>query len=316
MPAPVVSVGNLAMGGRGKTPTAALVASLLVEAGERPSIISRGYKRERPEDGAVVVSDGIRQLADVARAGDEPVMMARRVPGAVVVVSEVRSIAAALAESAYGATVHVLDDGFQHRSLRRDIDLVLISPKDLGDRRLPFGKLRSSVRALGGADAIVVDDGSVEDIRTKVATLIDRERTALFSLERRLGPARWIEAPAGKALDSGVPAGLSVVALAGIARPERFIETLERAGFVVADRVIFRDHHPFTVADLSRVRAALRRTAAACVATTEKDAVRLLPFRPLGIPVAMLPLEVAIEPAAEFKAWLMRRLAEVRACRR
>ncbi len=102
------------MGGRGKTPVVAYVARLLVEAGERPAILSRGYGRRRQEDGVVVVSDGRHLLADLDRSGDEPLMLARTVPGAAVLVCERRALAGALAERRFGATVHVLDDGFQH----------------------------------------------------------------------------------------------------------------------------------------------------------------------------------------------------------
>jgi len=118
---PTVSVGNIAMGGRGKTPVVAHIARLLIEAGERPAILSRGYRRRRPEDGAVIVSDGTHILADIDRSGDEPLMLARMVPGAAVVVCEVRTVAAALASRVLRTTVNLLDDGFQHRAMRRDV---------------------------------------------------------------------------------------------------------------------------------------------------------------------------------------------------
>lgn len=315
MRAPVVSVGNLALGGRGKTPTTALVASLLVEAGERPAIISRGYKRQQHEDGAIIVSDGERQLADVTRAGDEPVMLSRRVPGAAVVVSDVRAIGAAFAESALGATVHVLDDGFQHRSMRRDIDLVLVTPKDLLDRRLPFGRLRSPVRALASADAVIVDEGTIAEVEARLAPVVDRRKVRLFVLERRLGKPRWLQTPLGIARHDEVPPGARVVAAAGIARPRRFADSLQAQGFDVADVVQFPDHHVFSRADLERLEAAIQRTGAEFVATTEKDAIRWLPLRPLGVPMAVAPLEVAVQPESDFKDWLLSRLAEVRACR-
>jgi hypothetical protein len=148
----VISVGNLAMGGRGKTPLVAYIASLLLEAGERPAILSRGYGRRRVEDGVVVVSDGVRLLADLDRSGDEPLMLARALPGVMVFVSESRTIAAALAGRVFGATVLVLDDGFQHRAIARDVDIVVVTPADLDDRRAPFGRLRESVSALSRAD--------------------------------------------------------------------------------------------------------------------------------------------------------------------
>ena len=152
-----LSVGNLAFGGRGKTPLVAMLARHFLAKGERPAILSRGYARRRPDAGAVIVSDGRHLLADLDRAGDEPLMLARSVPGAIVVVCDVRAIAAALARQALGATVLILDDGFQHRAVARDIDLVVVTPEDLTGRRAPFGRLREPVSALARAHAVIVD---------------------------------------------------------------------------------------------------------------------------------------------------------------
>src|SRR5687767_5027213 len=151
----VVSVGNIAFGGRGKTPTVAFIVRLLSEMGERPAVVSRGYGRRRVEDGVVVVSDGRRLLADLDRAGDEPLMLARELPGVPVLVCEQRAIAGALARRAFAATALVLDDGFQHRQMARDVDVVLVSPADLQGRRVPFGRLREAPRALARADAVI-----------------------------------------------------------------------------------------------------------------------------------------------------------------
>ena len=134
-----ISIGNLAMGGRGKTPMAIHLARLLLEAGERPAVLSRGYGRRYVEDGVVIVSDGAAIRADLDRSGDEPMLIALAVPGAAVLVSDERRLAAVLAERVLGTTVHVLDDGFQHRTMARDVDIVIITPGDLADRRVPFG---------------------------------------------------------------------------------------------------------------------------------------------------------------------------------
>jgi tetraacyldisaccharide 4'-kinase len=151
----VVSVGNIAFGGRGKTPTVAHIARLLVEMGERPAVLSRGYGRRIVEDGVVVVSDGRRLLADVDRAGDEPLMLARDLPGIPVLVCEQRAVAGALARHRFGCTALVLDDGFQHRQMARDVDVVLVAPEDLTGRRAPFGRLRESPSVLARADALI-----------------------------------------------------------------------------------------------------------------------------------------------------------------
>jgi len=288
------------MGGRGKTPLVALVAKLLLAAGERPAILSRGYGRRIREDGVVVVSDGVHLSADLDRSGDEPLMLAHTVPGAAVLVCEQRAIAAALADRVIGATVHILDDGFQHRSMRRDLDIVVIAPEDLKDRRVPFGRLRESPRALRAADAIVID-GRREDVDLGASSC------PTFVMTRHLGEPAAIEP------SHAAPArGAKVVAVAGIAGPERFQRALEAAGWSVARLLPFRDHHRYVPADLRAFDQAVRETGAECVLTTEKDAVRLRPLRPLSVPVFAVPLTVALDPSAAFETWLRDRLREIR----
>jgi len=278
-----------------------------VEVGERPAILSRGYRRRLPEDGVVVVSDGRHLRADLDRSGDEPLMLARRVPGAAVLVCDVRATAAALAETALGVTVHVLDDGFQHRSLIRDLNLVLVSPADLDDRRIPFGRLRSPVRSLERADAVIVDGGTEADVAHRLDPVIDRSNTAVFTLRRTLAPPVWIEAPDVR---RPVPTrDEPLVVVAGIAQPERFVRSLEADGWTVADLITFADHHPYEASDLTRIERVARGRV---VATTEKDAVRLLPLRPLPMVIMYLPLVAAVEPADTFGEWLVQKLAEVR----
>ena len=306
--APVISVGNLAMGGRGKTPVVRLITRWLVEAGERPSILSRGYGRRTAEPGVVIVSDGSHVLADLDRSGDEPLMLARALPGAAVLVCDVRATAAALAERALGCTVHVLDDGFQH-PIRRDVDIVLVAPDDLTARRLPFGRLREPVTALARAAAVVIDDGGASD-EAHAATVREIARVSpqarVFRLVRTLGQVLDFDGPAD--FDRGKP----VIALAGIANPERFARALVDAGWIVADLVAFPDHHRYRARDIRRIADAARATNASAILTTEKDGVRLRPLRPLRtpVPVGIVPLDVRIEP--DLQPWLAERLAAVR----
>jgi tetraacyldisaccharide 4'-kinase len=304
--APVVSIGNLAMGGRGKTPVAALVARLLVAAGEKPAILSRGYRRRAPDDGVVIVSDGQHILADLDRSGDEPLLLARLAPGAAVLVHEQRAMAAAVAERVTGASVHVLDDGFQHASLGRDVDLVIVNPDDLTGRPLPLGRLRSPVSALRNAHAVIID-GSTDDARARVASVVSPQ-TTVFELERRLrGPTPIEPERAWPSADR------RIVAIAGIAGPERFEAALRTSGWDVAALLAFSDHHRYERKDLDRIRAAMESAGAVGALTTEKDAVRLLRLRPLPVPIASVPLEVEITPAAAFRDWLVTRVREARA---
>lgn len=305
-PVPVISVGNIAHGGRGKTPLVAHLARLLRAHGERPAILTRGYHRRRREDGVVVVSDGHSLLADLDRSGDEPLMLAESLPGVSVLVSETRVVAAALAERAFGATVHILDDGFQHRALARDIDLALVSPEDFGDRRVPFGRLRESPAALGRADAVILDAPSEIPWPGDNRLSAVRQR---FRLTRTLGSP--VPVDAAPVLDRSTP----IVAVAGLASPERFRWLLETDGWTVARFVTFRDHHRFTASDIAAIVAAAREARAQAVVTTAKDAMRLRPFGAFPVPLVVLPLAVTVEPAETFEAWMLGRLAGARKAR-
>jgi tetraacyldisaccharide 4'-kinase len=296
----VISVGNLAMGGRGKTPLTAHVARLLIAAGERPAILSRGYGRREVEDGVTVVSDGAAIVADLDRSGDEPLMLARALPGAIVLVCDQRAIAAALAEHVFHASVLILDDGFQHRAVARDVDLVLVAEEDLRGRPMPFGRLREPVSALRRADALIAD-GEPE----AMAALGHGGPT--FRLERHLGPAFSLD-PAQPLLSEV----REVLAVAGIAQPERFFSALPGRGWQVAKTLAFPDHHHYTRQDIQRIVDAARAAGVTAMVTTAKDAVRLDAWRPLPLAVGVVPLEVAVEPAAEFRPWLFGRLAAAR----
>ena len=288
------------MGGRGKTPLVAYLARTLLAAGERPAILSRGYGRRRVEDGVVVVSDGDHVLADVDRAGDEPLMLARSLPGAMVLVCEQRAMAASLASRTLGATVLLLDDGFQHRAMHRDLDLVIVSSSDLRARRLPFGPLREGPGALRRAHGIVIDGEMADADRGKLPV-------PAFVMRRKLGIARPLESrhssPAPRA---------KVVAVSAIAQPERFSQALAAEGWEIARTLSFRDHHRFSATDLAAIAAAVRDTQAAGVLTTEKDAIRLLAFRPLPVAISVVPLVVTFDPPRAFDTWFSARIQEIR----
>ena len=307
---PVISVGNLAVGGSGKTPVAALVARLLAGMGERPAILSRGYARTDPEPGVTVVSDGVRLCADLARAGDEPLMLARALPGTAVLVCPDRFLAGRLAERHLGATVHVLDDGFQHVALLRDVDLLLVDAADLASpRTLPAGRLREPLDAARHADAILVE-GADGPIALPAAAGVP-DGIPCFALLRDFEPPVE-ETPGGP---RPLPAGTPVLAACGIARPERFFDRLVRDGITVADRAAFRDHHPYTRADLERLAARARVAGVDVLLTTDKDLVRLLPLRPWPLRVAVRPMTARVEPAGEFAAWLADRVRRAHARR-
>lgn len=294
---PVVSVGNLAVGGRGKTPVVSYVAKLLMELGERPAVLSRGYARREAADGVVVVRDPKDIRADIDRAGDEPLMLARQLPGAIVLSSPDRYLAGRLAEHHFDATVHILDDGFQHLQLDRDVDLVIVGRDDVMEPvTLPSGRLREPMDTLVAADAVLTSDPDVE-VDTRGVDI------PVFRLSRRIGR------PVGISLDGEARAAF---VLAGIASPDRFVGDVRATGWQVAGTLAFPDHHPYSARDLDRIVTAARTAGAAAILTTEKDYVRLLRFRPFGMPIGWLPLTMEPDAPNDFRLWLAGSIAAAR----
>jgi tetraacyldisaccharide 4'-kinase len=300
----VISVGNIAVGGRRKTPIVAVLARWLIEQGERPAILSRGYAREQPRDGVVVVRDASTVLAPLADAGDEPFLLAQGLTGCAVLVCADRYLAGRLAESRLGCTVHLLDDGFQHFAVARDVDLVVVDRQDVtGGQVLPHGRLREPPDVLDAADALIWLGDRPDGNEPQRPQFIARDR---HGVPRRL--ASSLEVP-----PLAPPA--RVVGVAAIAEPERFFDDLRAAGWELADVLGFPDHHPFDQQDLERVATRVRETGALAVLTTEKDGVRLEARRELPFPAAAVPLGVDIDPREAFFSWLAARLEAARSRR-
>jgi len=297
---PVVSVGNLRVGGSGKTPIVEHIARVLADAGYTPAILSRGYGRRSPSSSPTVVSDGARILAAVDTAGDEPLMLARALQhtGVRVVVGADRFSAGRLAETRLGATVHILDDGFQHFRLARDVDLVVTGEHDLSDEPLPYGRLREPLASAAAADAVLVDAGYQDAAERVGRALLARNA---YHITRSLLPPRMV----GSGDTVVLPNDSRVFAFAGIARPGRFFADLTSAGWDVVGTRSFRDHCRFSAGDVARITGAAKKAGAAIVLTTDKDAVRLPLASSMTMPMASVPLRSTVEPAGEFRAWLL-----------
>ena len=308
---PVVSVGALAAGGSGKTPFVAALARMLVEMGERPAVLSRGYGRADPVEGAAVIRDFEGTVGSLAVAGDEPWMLARALDGVAVVVAEDRHLAGRLAETRLGATVHVLDDGFQHLPLERGTDLVLLSAADLDDPRvLPAGRLRERLATARRADALLLVDVPA-DGRARVEA--ELRPACLFEVRRRSGPVP-VHGPDGGG--DGLAPGSRVAAVAGIARPERFFDDLRAAGFDVVRTATFADHHRYGRREADRIQKEARRAGAEAIVTTDKDFVRLETWLPFDPVLATMPLTCSVTPEAPFRAVIAARLGAERSASR
>ena len=256
---PVISVGSLSAGGAGKTPVVVMLAELLTARGYEVRVLTRGYGRAgRGVERVVLGADG---SGDARRLGDEPVMMARRVAQfgkrAAVWVGADRHKAGRLAEARDEPgqrVVYLLDDGFQHRKLARDVDVVVLTRRELDDELLPVGNLREPLGAMQRADVVVLreDDGFAGGISGRAATwFIKRE------------------------LRFGRPVPTRAVVFCGLARPEGFFAMAETAGVVVAAVSIFRDHHAYSTSDIDGLVELARVHGADGFVTTEKDAVKL-----------------------------------------
>lgn len=301
LPCPVVCVGNLTVGGTGKTPMVIMVARRVVAAGRKVCILLRGYGRAGTT--VEVVSDGRDLLLDWQQAGDEAILLGRLLPGVPIVVGGDRAEAGKVALRRFGPDTILLDDGFQHRQLHRDLDLVMVDATDPfgGGRLLPRGRLREPVVALRRAHAIILS-------RTDQAP-------GLAGLRRRL---EQIVPGAPQILTRHRPAGLAnlaagedrpleslrnrrVLAVSGIANPAGFHRTLTDQGAVLASTLAFPDHHPYGPADLARVQAAAREAGAEAIVTTEKDAVRMagLEVRAPDRPILALRVDLEITEGAD-----------------
>jgi len=272
LPVPVISVGNLTFGGTGKTPTVIALVRDLVRRGRRPAVLTRGYGRTGTEP---VVLIGPDPRADARVAGDEPLELAHRLPGVPVVVDADR-IRGGVEALSRGADILVLDDGFQHLRLERDLDLLLVDAGDPwgGGLMLPRGRLREPLPGLARADAVLVTKvpSDSETVLAEVRQVVAAHSPDMPVLAARLEPTavRREDCTVG----SEVLAGKRVLAVAGLGRPEGFADLLRGAGAEIVENRWFADHHQFTEAE---VRAAVDAAAAAdaVVVTTAKDAVKI-----------------------------------------
>ena len=314
VPVPVVSVGNLTVGGTGKTPLVALICTLLEQEGIRTAVVSRGYKRRGAGDVTVVSrGDGEGPRIDVRAAGDEPYWLARSLPRSAVVVAARRAQGARLAVTELGAQAIVTDDGYQHHRLARDLDLLVMDaacPVDSG-WVLPAGALREPPRAASRASALILAQCDPAGGCGAAEALFRRHNRRAPVFHSRARPVEWIRPDGGRRSPADL-AGQSLAAFCGIGRPHRFLEDLRRAGAEVPVFVPFPDHHWYTDQDLRALSRRARAAGATEWITTEKDFVRLSQQQLQVHSIGRLRIAVEIQEEQEFRSLLMSALqAEV-----
>lgn len=303
--APVISVGNLTMGGTGKTPLVEFIArAVRRESNRRVCILTRGYGRARPRK-RVVVSDGARILADAHAGGDEPRLLAEMLlDSQVAVVSDADRVSAARwAEQNLHSEVFILDDGFQHLRLARDLNIVTIDAGSplAGDHLLPRGNLREPLTALARADCIVItradDAHDLAALRSEVARLSDH-RPALVSRTRTrsLRPLTNSNAVGMNAMDmeDSLPSSYPVAAFCALGNPQAFFSHLRREQFAVRFIQNFPDHHVYTQRDADAVAREAEKRGARILLTTAKDAVKLRKVR-FSLPCYVVEIEIEFD---------------------
>jgi len=264
----VICVGNITVGGTGKTPMVQFIVNTLLSLGKRVAIVSRGYGRST--SGGLLVSDGEKILHPASEAGDEPCLLARSCKGAIVAVDKDRVRMAREIVKSFSPDVIVLDDAFQHRRIKRDLDVVMIrSGKAFGNGfLLPAGPLREPVSGLRRAQLIMLRKSNDEGMRISPQENIPvfNFDYQTFNLSNYDGPVSMLELQ-----------GARVFAFSGIANPANFRKTLDALKLNILDHRAFHDHHHYTASDIKHLLASRERLEAQYIITTEKDWVKLPP---------------------------------------
>jgi tetraacyldisaccharide 4'-kinase len=292
---PVVSIGNLTVGGTGKTPAVELAVQTLKDLGHKPAVVSRGYRRR--SRGVQVVADAASIRLEGQDAGDEPFLLARRLPGVPVVVGANRADAVKLTRERFDVTAIVLDDGFQHRTLRKDLEIVMArARRPWGNGRLlPAGPLREPLRALARADLVVAAGAATVDEAPEVAGTMRRYAPGTPLLAARYVPVECWDARRLRPIPLAQLAGARLLAFAGIASPAGFQATLAELGVDGAQVVAFPDHHWYHERDLASLEARATERGVEGLVTTEKDWVRLRALRACRLPLYVVSVKLHLE---------------------
>jgi tetraacyldisaccharide 4'-kinase len=291
--APVISIGNLTMGGTGKTPTTIAIGKRLLDSGHRVAVLSRGYKGEHGGE-PLLVSDGQCIQATANEAGDEALVIARNLPRALVAVARKRVQAGAWLEKHFGVDVHLLDDGFQHLQLHRDLNLLVVDATNpFGGGLPPRGRLREPLGAIRRADAIILSRTKVGHDYDELIETIRRYKPGIPCLLAHQRLVSLLKLGEKEELPLEALNGLNVVAFAGIGNPSQFLTTLEQSGIRVVHSFSFPDHHYYKTLDYHRMVHECEKRNVNVLITTEKDAEKIsaADFAPRKVFVARLTFE-------------------------
>jgi tetraacyldisaccharide 4'-kinase len=292
--AKIISVGNITVGGTGKTPFVETIARYLQNQGKQVVIQSRGYGRRSA--GFITVSDGKNLLVTPDLAGDEPYLLARKLPGVPVIVGNDRLSATQQAIERFQPDVVILDDAFQHRRITRDLDIVLLDTRRPwgNGRLLPAGPLRETPENINRAGLIVLtrsEDPKMTSLRLNALKM----QTGIPIITSKHRPIEWADIHANKAHALQHLQHKDLVAFCGIGNPDSFIKTLNEIGIKPLVTMNFKDHHWYTEKDMVKIKQTAVKSGATVLVTTEKDGVRLIGLRDLDLPIYCLRIECTID---------------------
>jgi tetraacyldisaccharide 4'-kinase len=295
LPAFVVSIGNITAGGTGKTPFVAMLTEWAAHNGFRAAILSRGYKGKSKRE-PLVVSDGQRITASVNDAGDEPILLAKKYPSTPVLVSKHRHAIGDMALRLFKSELLLLDDGYQHLSLHRDVNILLIDAKrQFGNGALlPLGPLREPSMGIQRADIIVISRCSERHHGDELVELVRETIPGTPVLRSSHLPDRVIFSSTGEAHPPQILEGKNVMAFAGIAHPDDFLEMVTGLGAHVVEFKGYPDHHCFHESDIEALESWSRRPEIDFLLTTEKDWVRIEETIGSGLNIAVLTIKIEL----------------------
>jgi tetraacyldisaccharide 4'-kinase len=305
--AAVISVGNLTTGGTGKTPLVEWVCRVLGDEGKRVCILTRGYRRQNPNK-QVVVSDGNRILAGVAAAGDEPLLLAKNLLGiAAVICNSNRSAAGRWAINNLRSEVFVLDDGFQHLQLARDLNIVTIDATNpWGGGMLPYGHLREPLSGLARADCIVLTRTEAQTDLESLTSALQKTVGQVPVFHSRMKTSRLRQLN-GETVDSPQSISQPIAAFCGVGNPNSFFDHLRSEGYERVLERAFPDHYSYQQADLDHIVAEAKGKGANSILTTAKDAVKVSSLH-FEIPCYVLEISLSIPDEAQLIQMIRNRL--------
>jgi tetraacyldisaccharide 4'-kinase len=308
LPCRVISIGNITLGGTGKTPTVIYLAGLFKDKGIHPVVLSRGYKA-KSSAATAVVSDGTTTFMNPQEAGDEPFLLSQALPGVPVIIGPDRTLSGRFACKQFSPGVVILDDGFQHQRINRDVDIVLIDRHHgFGNGYLlPRGILREPLSALGRAHIVLLTKQSENETDDHLRQQIRRRNPSvpIFQAYYAVNSVKTFDEQQDVPLD--FLKGKKVLALSGIGNPHYFSFLLNQSGMLVTEEWILPDHHDYSEKDTHRARDFLSRVD--YIVTTTKDSCKMDTELFHDLPILILDVVLHIDEEQHFKDSLFKLIA-------